>query len=1082
MIIPRHYENLKVLHENTMPDRSYYIPSGARMGDLVEHREESDRFMLLNGDWDFHYYDSIYDLKDAFYEEDYQAAHGWTKIPVPSVWQMHGFDRHQYTNVRYPFVMDPPYVPQENPCGAYLHHFDWQGNEAAPRVFLNFEGVDSCFYVWLNGQYVGYSQVSHSTSEFDVSALLREGDNLLAVLVLKWCDGSYLEDQDKFRMSGIFRDVYLLSRPRDCVYDYFIKTKLDRARGKAQVQIEFTYLGSPVPVEVSIEDEESRQVCGGLGTDRVTLEMEGIRLWNPEEPYLYTVVLRTPGEVIVDQLGLREIEIHDGVLYFNGQNIKIHGVNRHDSDPVTGFTISLEQMHRDLTLMKQFGINGIRTSHYPNAPQFYQLCDRYGFYVVDEADNESHGTIEPYGQGWGDCTKWIANNPDFTAATVDRVKRCVKRDKNRPCVFSWSMGNECAYGCTFEEALKWVKSYDDSRVTHYENAYHRAQGQVCDYSNLDLYSRMYISVDEIHSYFAALEEERDSVHRYDAPRVRPLIQCEYSHAMGNGPGNLEDYFQVYQQYDGACGGFIWEWCDHAIDKGYTADGRKIYYYGGDHGEYPHDVNFCMDGLVYPDRRPHTGLIEYGNVNRPARVLSCSASGGGAAVGTGIAVDGTGAAGTGIAVDGAGTAGTGAAGGLVLRVHNYMDFLNLKDYCVMNWTVSCDGEICAGGQVTDEKLLDIPAHGEGNIPLAVSVPEHGKCYLKVDWILKADWGVLPAGKVLGFDEAELASDGKCGYVTQLLKKPCCPETGAECCAGKDEEGTSSNCGSLDVREDDRYITVEAEGFCYTYNKLTGLFDRMAYHNRNLLEHPMEYNLWRAPTDNDRNIRHTWRNAHYDRTVARSYHTELARGENCGRPYVDITSDLSLGGIFIQRILEIKALWRVWGEGSVDVRLEVKKDPVFPELPRFGIRLMLPEDMEQVRYFGFGPYESYTDKHRASFHGLFDTTVEDLWEDYIYPQENGSHWDVDFVETGREDLKLTVVSEKPFSFNASHYTQEEITRKDHNYELEKSGHTVLCLDYKQDGIGSNSCGPGPEKQYRFDETEFTFEFSIRLEAER
>ncbi len=1048
MIVPRHYEDLNVLHENTMPDRAYYIPSGTRKGDLVEHREQSDRFHLLNGSWDFHYYDSIYDLKDAFYREDYKAVNGWTTIPVPSVWQMHGFDHHQYTNVRYPFVMDPPYVPQENPCGAYLHHFNWIKEESLPRVFLNFEGVDSCFYVWLNGQYVGYSQVSHSTSEFDVGGLLREGDNLLAVLVLKWCDGSYLEDQDKFRMSGIFRDVYLLCRPESCIFDYFIRTKLNRAERKAQVDIEFTCLGGPVPVEVMIEDAAGKQVCSVAGEGNVSFGMSDIHLWSAEDPYLYTVVLKTPGEVIVEQLGLREIAIHDGVLYFNGQNIKIHGVNRHDSDPVTGFTISLEQMHRDLRLMKEFNINGIRTSHYPNAPQFYQLCDRYGFYVVDEADNESHGTIEPYGQGWGNCTKWIANNPDFTAATVDRVMKCVKRDKNRPCVFSWSMGNECAYGCTFEEALRWVKSYDDSRVTHYENAYHRDQGQVCDYSNLDLYSRMYISVDEIHSYFAAKGEERDSARRYDAPLVRPLIQCEYSHAMGNGPGNLEDYFQVYQQYDGACGGFIWEWCDHAVDKGYTADGRKIYYYGGDHGEYPHDVNFCMDGLVYPDRRPHTGLIEYGNVNRPARVVAWDAE------------------------------------KQILKVHNYMDFLNLKDYCVMSWTASCDGRIYACGQVTEPSLLDIAPHGEGEIALALSVPGHGRCYLKVNWLLKEEWGVLPAGKELGFDEVELAPDGGCVYAGQLLERPYCG-----CANPSAEEKDTGVCGGADdadaglcVEENDRDIVVESESFSYTYNKLTGLFDRMVYHNRNLLEHPMEFNLWRAPTDNDRNIRHTWRNAHYDKTVARTYSTGYRQGREKGRQYVEIESVLSLGGIFIQRIMDIRAVWRVWAEGSVDVRLDVKKDPVFPQLPRFGIRLMLPEDMGQVTYYGYGPYESYTDKHRASYHGLFETTVEDLWEDYVFPQENGSHWDTSFVEMAGEDLKLSVASLVPFSFNASYYTQEEITEKNHNYELKKSGHTILCIDYKQDGIGSNSCGPGPEKQYIFGENEFTFAFGIRLGAGR
>ena len=505
--------------------------------------------------------------------------------------------------------------------------------------------MDSCFYVWLNGKYVGYSQVSHSTSEFDVTEYLREGENLLAVLVLKWCDGSYLEDQDKFRMSGIFRDVYLLSRPEECVYDYFVKTHLGPEKGQARVEITFSCLNREIPVQVYLEDGEGKRAAEALGAGSMTLEVKDARLWSAESPYLYTLVMETPGEVITERVGLREVAIRDAVLYFNDEKIKIHGVNRHDSDPVTGFAISLEQMHRDLKLMKEHNVNAVRTSHYPNAPQFYQLCDSYGFYVIDEADNESHGTVMPYRQPWGGASAWIADNPLFVEATVDRVSRCVIRDKNRPCVFAWSMGNECSYGCTFEEALRWTKAYDDTRITHYENAYSRPGDKEYDYSCLDVYSRMYTSIKEIDEYFEDTEE-KDSDHCYAAPKKRPYILCEYSHAMGNGPGNLEEYFQVFQRHDGVCGGMVWEWCDHAIDKGCAEDGRRMYWYGGDHGEFPHDKNFCMDGLVYPDRRPHTGLKEFWNVYRPARVVSFDAGKG------------------------------------LLRLHNYMDFLNLKDYCTL----------------------------------------------------------------------------------------------------------------------------------------------------------------------------------------------------------------------------------------------------------------------------------------------------------------------------------------------------------------------------------------------------------------
>lgn len=1036
MIVPKHFENLNVLHENTMPDRAYYIPSDKRQDNLVEHREASRRFQLLNGEWDFRYYESIYDLKEEFYREDAADA-GWDKIPVPSVWQTQGYGSHQYTNVNYPFPLDPPYVPHENPCGTYRHSFRWKKDAAAPKVFLNFEGVDSCFYVWLNGQYVGYSQVSHATSEFDVTSLIREGDNLLAVLVLKWCDGSYMEDQDKFRMSGIFRDVYLLNRPEDCIYDYFIKTRLDRPARKAKVEIDISYLNSEVPVHVYVEDREGK-LTEADGTSHVELDLTDIRLWSAETPYLYTVIMETANEVIVEQLGLREVSITKGVLYFNGEKIKLHGVNRHDSDPVTGFTISLEQMHRDLRLMKEHNVNGIRTSHYPNAPQFYQLCDRYGFYVMDEADNESHGAESAYRQEYGDSAAWLADNPDFIQPTVDRVQKCVIRDKNRPCVFAWSMGNECAYGCTFEEALKWTKSYDDTRITHYENAYHVRQGRKYDYSNLDLYSRMYSGIKDFDDYFAQ-EPVEDSDHRYDVAAVRPFFQCEYSHAMGNGPGNLEDYFQKFQKYEGACGGMVWEWCDHAIDKGYTADGKKIYYYGGDHGEYPHDNNFCMDGLVYPDRRPHTGLKEFANVYRPARVVSCDAGEG------------------------------------VLKIHNYMDFLNLKDYCILKWIVTQDGETKAEGVVEDASLLDIAPHKEGEIRLKFPVPDSGRCYLKVMWILKEDMGILRAGKVLGFDEVDLAAcDGagcaenrrQCALVSRLMRKPLEAETGND----------------IGVKEDDHYLTLRTGQFCYTYDKFTGLFAKMVNHNKALLEHPMQYNIWRAPTDNDMNIRWEWKTVNYDRPAVRAYETAWEKKEEEGRQCVEITTTLSLAAVYRQRILDVRAVWRVWADGSVDVNLEGKKNPVMPRLPRFGIRMMLPQEMGQVAYYGLGPVESYVDKRRASWHGRFEETVDSLFEDYIYPQENGSHWDVSYVEVEDEDCKLSVISGTPFSFNASRYTQEELTEKKHNYELVPSGHTVLCVDYKQDGIGSNSCGPEPEEQYRFLENEFRFAFGLRVEGKK
>lgn len=811
MIIPKYYEDLKVLHKNTMPNRAYYIPASIHMKNLVEERECSDRFELLSGEWKFRYFESIYEEKELFYKEGFDTENFDTVI-VPGVWQNYGYDRHQYTNTRYPFPVDPPFVPHANPCGEYIRTFHYHKDENAPKAFLNFEGVDSCFYVWVNGIFIGYSQVSHSTSEFDITDSVREGENTLAVLVLKWCDGSYLEDQDKFRMSGIFRDVYLLKRPAEGIFDYFTKTHPSDDYKDAAIEIAFKFQNQPIPVTVTLFDAEGNTAAKARAEgEQVSLEVTDARLWSAEEPYLYTLVLETEGEVITDYVGIREIHAKNGVLYINGAKVKFHGTNRHDSDPITGYAINKQQIMKDLKLMKEHNINAIRTSHYPNSPEFYQLYDRLGFYIVDEADNESHGISDVYcpESDWEErLSHWnevIADNPVFTEATVDRVKRCVERDKNRPSVVIWSMGNECAYGCTFEEALQWTKEFDSTRLTHYESARYISQKRKYDYSKLDTYSRMYPSIEEIHDYF-----KEDG--------TKPFVLCEYCHAMGNGPGDLEDYFEVIHQYDGACGGFIWEWCDHAIDTGKTIKGKKKYAYGGDHKEYPHDGNFCMDGLVYPDRTVHTGLMEFKNVHRPARIVAFYQE------------------------------------KKELVIKNHMDFVNLKDYLTIQYEVICDGVTVEQGVIEDPEILDLPAHEEKVIPVSLEIPKQGKCFLKVTYLLKEATEVLPAGFILGFEEVPAVTlKNENQKVTELL-------------------WDTSEHVEFEVIEDDCSLTISTPKFSYRYDKLKGVFSEMVYQNHSLLECPMEFNIWRAPTDNDNDIRKEWKKAQYDRIVTRAYETK------------------------------------------------------------------------------------------------------------------------------------------------------------------------------------------------------------------
>lgn len=1006
MIVPRYYEDLEMLHDNAMPTRAYYIPASIRKDDLVENRESSDRFQLLNGEWNFKYYKSIYDVKDAFYLNGYDTSE-FDKATVPGVWQMAGYDMHQYTNIRYPFPFDPPYVPQDIPCGAYVHTFTYHREEKATSAFLNFEGVDSCFYVWINGRYVGYSQVSHVTSEFDVTSLLEDGTNTLAVLVLKWCDGSYLEDQDKFRMSGIFRDVYLLKRPQKSIWDYRITTKVEQ--DKAIVKLNLAY-SEPIETAIDIEDQSGALVAHGEIEQDGSLEftVSNPVLWNTESPYLYTVILSTPDEVIVDHIGFRTIEIKDAVLYFNGEKIKFRGVNRHDSDPETGCVIGVEQIKKDLTLMKQHNFNAIRSSHYPNAPYFYQMCDKYGFMVIDEADIEAHGPFMLYRKEDTDRNRFhrwnekIADNPEWEYAIVDRVQRMVQRDKNRTCIVMWSMGNESAYGCNFEKALEWSKSFDPDRITQYESARYRNYDKTYDYKYLDLYSRMYPALTEIDEYL-----EKDG--------SKPFLLVEYCHSMGNGPGDFEDYFQAIQKDDRMCGGFVWEWCDHAIAHGKADNGKTIYYYGGDHGESIHDGNFCVDGLVYPDRTPHTGLLEYKNVYRPVRVVSYAQE------------DGT------------------------LLFHNYMDFDNLKDFVEIDYEMTQDGLTVEKGSV--ENLSAAP-HSDGKTELKLQVPSAGKIYLKFIYILKKELPLLQKGYVLGFEEIKLENqDGRNQKVLEWAEK-------------------EESAGTIIVKESAEKIELQANAFSYTLNKRNGLFEDIQFAGRNYLNHPMELNIWRAPTDNDMYIKSEWKKAHYDNAYTRAYNIEVLQNKYG----VFIMEHLAVVADTVQKIIDIELTWKIDETGKIIASMEAQKDEEFPDLPRFGIRLFLDKKFEDVAYYGMGPHESYRDKHQATSHGIYRSKVTDLHEDYIRPQENGSHYDCDYVELTNAQYGFAIVSEDSFSFNASYYTQEVLEQTEHNFELEESDSTVLCVDYALNGIGSNSCGPVVLDQYRFRENEFRFQLKL------
>ena len=998
MLVENFFENLQVLHLNTMENRAYYIPVSEGHGPVC-CREQSDRFLLLSGEWDFRYYENVRALSEEFWKDGFCRC-GFEKIPVPSVWQNHGHDRHQYTNVNFPFPYDPPYVPLENPCGAYVRDFELR--DLGGEYFLNFEGVDSCFYVWLNGQFVGYSQVSHSTSEFDATPYLRAGKNTIAVLVLKWCDGSYFEDQDKLRMSGIFRDVYLLRRPINHIRDFTVRTPLSEGYTKAAVTVSMEFRKETAPVAYILSDPVGREIASGVSEDgSISISVADPVLWNAENPALYTLALTCCGETIYQAVGLREIKRDGAVVLLNGRKIKFRGVNRHDSDPVVGYAVTREMMEKDLRLMKEHNVNAIRTSHYPNSPLFTEMCDRYGFYVVGEADNEAHGVTSLIGpDSYLEKYSLLAKDPAWVETVVDRVQRSVIRDKNHPSVVIWSMGNESGYGICFEKALAWTKSYDPTRLTHYERA---ELDDVRRNPDLDLMSRMYPSIEYSEEYCSSNPE-------------KPFFLCEYIHAMGNGPGDAEDYQQLIEKYDCFSGAFVWEWCDHAVLMGRTNEGKAKYYYGGDFGEFPHDGNFCMDGLVYPDRTPSPSLKEFKNVIRPLRII----------------------------------AGDLSKGEFIFR--NILDFTNTAELMTVKYAIVQDGTAVAEGEICSE-ALDIPPHGSKTVSLGHAIPTEGTVTIDFTLMQKTDLPLVKAGHILGRDQVIAAESAGNSRLAALL-------------------AADSKSGEVVYRETDRKITVDGGHFRYVFNKETGLFETMVYDNRTILEKPMEYNIWRAPTDNDRSVRIQWEAAGYHRASSRAYTTSVVKENGA----VVIRSKAAMLAVILQRIAEMDVCWTISPDGSVKVDMAVEKTDVMPYLPRFGLRLFLPEAMGKVEYFGYGPLESYVDKHRASWLGRFEACADCLHEDYLKPQENGSHWGCRYVKVGCGCTDL-VVSGQTFSFNASRYTQEELTAKAHNFELEKSGYTVLCLDAQMSGIGSNSCGPELLPQYRAGAEPITMHLTLK-----
>jgi beta-galactosidase/beta-glucuronidase len=1016
--------NPAVLHHNRMPARAASWPYPDAESALAGDLGSNPFYRCLNGMWKFRLVPSPNDVPPRFWEDTH---FGWDDLPVPSNWQMHGYDVPQYTNVNYPIPADPPRVPDQNPIGLYVRTFDLPESWAGRPVYVRFEGVDSAFYVWVNGKQVGFSKVPHMPAEFDLTRLVEPGLNTIAVKVLKWSDGTYLEDQDMWRLSGIFRDVHLYTTPQVTAYDIFVTTEpgaADDDPARVGVTVRLANGADTLRAgmaRASLLDPDGRLVgetdlqgpseLPVLASHEVsgTIEVPAPRLWTAETPDLYRLVITvrdgsgTVTEARCVSVGIRKVSIEDGALLINGRPIKIRGVNRHESDPVHGHAVTYESMVRDITLMKQHNINAVRTSHYPDDPRWYDLCDRYGIYVIDEADLEAHGA-------WalGDWSQF-ARDPAWRDAFVDRAERMVERDKNHPSVIMWSLGNESGYGPNHDAMAEWIHHRDPSRPVHYCEAW--TDGVPSEIT--DVVSCMYPTI------------ERLDAEGQGKSGPRPFIMCEYAHAMGNGPGNLKEYWDTIRAHRQLIGGCVWEWCDHGILQA-DDDGTAYYAYGGDFGDYPNDGNFCIDGMVFPDRTPSPSLIEYKKVLEPVHVASWDP-------------------------------GSGS-----LRLENRYDHVSLG-HLTASWRLMEDGRQVRSGTLT---LPPVAAGTQADVPLPaplsalVAAPSRGERLLELSFRLAAATEWAEAGHEVAWAQLEV------------------PANAGAVAADRAPLGTVP----LEYGRDHDEIRIAGADFEIAFSKAEGIPCRWVADGLRLLERGPKLHVWRAPIDNDNWIVRQWREHVLDRMEMFIEDVELVQG-HAERGVVRVAYALAVPAR--KPLMRGSVTYTVSGDGEMAVEHHVIPDTDLAALPRLGIQMRLPWDFQRVTWYGLGPHENYVDRKESARLGLWSADVDDLYVPYIFPQENGGRSDVRWAAfTDDHGHGLLAMAVPTMTITASMYTTEALDKARHTHELEPSDDVIVTLDHAVCGLGSASCGPKPLERYilRPEETRFCIRLRpVRLERQ-
>ena len=938
----RFYENPLKTSENRLAPRSYYIPGG------------KSEYILLNGNWNFKYFSRDVDYCDEIDK--------WDEIYVPSCWQILGYENPNYTNINFPYPCDPPYVPNDNPCGVYERKFEI--NELWGKCYYIFEGVSSCVQLYINGEYVGFTQGSHLQAEFDITPYVKKGDNTVRAVVYKWCCGSYLEDQDFFRFNGIFRDTYILQRPVDHIVDLSLSAADGIITVKADKGAAITLL-------------DKGEVLATANGESAEFKVENPILWNAEKPYLYTVRFEKDGEVIERKIGMRSIKVSDKCeLLINDKPVKLRGVNHHDTHKYNGWCQTNEELRFDLEKMKELNINCVRTSHYPPTPYFVELCDEMGFYVILETDIESHGFLRRNANvGYGydvESGEWPTCWDDWTNEHVERMQRACLVFKNQCSIVMWSTGNESAHGKNHIEMIKWARTLNDDRLIHAEDASRKGI-----YDNVDVLSFMYQEIPSIIKNFAENDEIK-----------KPHFLCEYSHAMGNGPGDVWYYNEVFNKYPKCIGGCVWEWADHTV----VVDG--VQKYGGDfEGELTHDGNFCCDGMVFANRDFKAGSYEVKAAYQPLFTEF---------------------------KDGA------------LTVYNRFDFTNLNE-CELVYKIEADGKLLSENKL----VLDIEPHA--NKVINIEIPK-----ISCEMGAFITCRLYKDGNEIGITQHKIPAD---------LIKP---------------EVSSVYAEIEDKRLD---VIFKGERFTYTFSKHYGNFTSIIVDGKEYLADRMDFTTWRAPVDNERSIKNLWGNyniwqgENIDTAFNKIYECELLDG--------GVKIKGSLAGVSRTPYMQYNYNVKVYADGRIDFAFDghIRESVIW--LPRFGLEFSMPVTDAAFSYFGYGPLESYCDMHHASTINLYNSIDDNEYVPYILPQEHGNH-------TGVRMLKLDKIkfTSNSFDCNVSSYSSKELTAATHTDKLIKSGKTFVRIDYKDSGLGSASCGPALMPEFRFNDKEIKFNFTMSL----